>query len=62
MIESGFWIFIAEAALAGVLFVGLIVWVIRGPSKRDRERFEQAQRIQDAGVVRPTDERDRPPQ
>lgn len=52
MIESGFWIFIVEAFVAGALFVGLILWVMRGPSKRDRERFEQATRIQDGGEVR----------
>lgn len=52
MIESGFWIFIVEAFVVGALFVGLILWVMRGPSRRDRERFEQARRIQDNGEVR----------
>lgn len=56
MIESGFWIFIVEALVAGALFVGLIVWVMRGPSRRDRERFERAQRIQDNGQIRDRDE------
>ncbi len=59
MIESGFWIFLLEAALAGGLFIGLIWWVMRGPSKAERERFERAQKIQDAGVIRSVEPKDR---
>jgi|GEM_PF-4402817 len=55
MIDGGFWIFIVEALVAGALFVGLIIWVMRGPSKADRERFEKARRIQDNGKIRERD-------
>ncbi|MFN3628660.1 MAG: hypothetical protein ACK4XK_01180 [Casimicrobiaceae bacterium] len=60
MIESGFWIFIVEAIVAGALFVGLILWVMRGPSKRDRERFEQARAIQSEGRIDPVAQERKP--
>lgn len=44
MIESGFWIFIVEAAVAGLLFVGLIWWVVKGTSAKDRAKMEAARK------------------
>ena len=38
MIESGMWIFLVEAVVAGCLFIGLIWWVVRGTGDRDRKR------------------------
>ena len=38
MIESGMWIFLVEAIVAGCLFIGLIWWVVRGTGDRDRKR------------------------
>lgn len=40
MIESGMWIFLLEAVVAGCLFIGLIWWVVRGTGDRDRKRRE----------------------
>lgn len=40
MIESGFWIFLVEAAVAGGLFIGLIWWIVGGTAERDRKRQE----------------------
>jgi hypothetical protein len=56
MIESGFWIFIVEAAVAGLLFVGLIWWVVKGTSAKDRAKMEEARRnakVQDGGEIKP---------
>jgi hypothetical protein len=44
VIESGFWIFIVEALVAGSLFVGLIWWVVRGTSAKDRAKMDEARR------------------
>jgi hypothetical protein len=60
MIESGFWIFIVEAVIAGALFAGLIWWVVKGTSAKDRAKMEEARRkakVQDNGEVRENDER-----
>ncbi len=54
MIQSGFWIFIVEALVAGGLFAGLIIWVVKGTSAKDRAKMEAARRnakVQDNGVV-----------
>ncbi len=40
MIESGMWIFLVEAAVAGSLFIGLIWWVVKGTGERDRKLKE----------------------
>ena len=40
MIESGFWIFLVEAGVAGSLFAGLIWWVVKGTGERDRKLRE----------------------
>lgn len=40
MIESGFWIFLVEAGVAGSLFAGLIWWVVKGTGDRDRKLRE----------------------
>jgi hypothetical protein len=40
MIESGFWIFLVEAGVAGGLFGGLIWWVVKGTGDRDRRLRE----------------------
>jgi hypothetical protein len=40
MIESGFWIFLVEAAVAGGLFIGLIWWIVGGTAERDRKLRE----------------------
>ncbi|TAG72731.1 MAG: hypothetical protein EAZ24_12215 [Burkholderiales bacterium] len=58
MLESGFWIFIVEAAVAGGLFVGLIWWVMKGTSAKDRAKMEEARRkakVQDGGEIRDND-------
>jgi hypothetical protein len=58
MIESGFWIFIVEAAVAGMLFAGLIWWVVKGTSAKDRAKMEELRRkakVQDNGEVREND-------
>lgn len=55
MLESGFWIFIVEAAVAGGLFAGLIWWVMKGTSAKDRAKMEEARRnakVQDGGEIR----------
>ena len=60
MLESGFWIFIVEAVVAGGLFVGLIWWVMKGTSAKDRAKMEEARRrakVQDGGEIRENDER-----
>jgi hypothetical protein len=44
MIESGFWIFIVEAVVAGLLFAGLIWWVVKGTSAKDRAKMEEARK------------------
>jgi hypothetical protein len=44
MIESGFWIFIVEAVVAGLLFAGLIWWVVKGTSAKDRAKMEAARK------------------
>jgi len=53
MIESGFWIFLVEAAVAGSLFAGLIWWVVRGTGDRDRklrDADEKARRDTEIGT------------
>jgi hypothetical protein len=58
MLESGFWIFIVEAVAAGGLFVGLIWWVMKGTSAKDRAKMEEARRkakVQDGGEIRDND-------
>ena len=40
MIESGLWIFLVEALVAGCLFASLIWWVVRGTGDRDRKLRE----------------------
>jgi hypothetical protein len=60
MIESGFWIFIVEAVVAGLLFAGLIWWVVKGTSAKDRAKMEEARKnakVQDNGEVRDNDNR-----
>ena len=47
MIESGFWIFLVEAAVAGCLFAGLIWWVVRGTGERDRKLREADQKLRE---------------
>lgn len=44
MIESGFWIFIVEAVVAGGLFAALIGWVMKGTSAKDRAKLEAARK------------------
>jgi hypothetical protein len=51
MIESGFWIFLVEGAVAGALFIALIWWVVGGTKKRDEARLRQATKIQENGDV-----------
>jgi hypothetical protein len=51
MIESGFWIFLVEGAVAGLLFLALIWWVVSGTKKRDDERLRNATKIQDTGEI-----------
>jgi hypothetical protein len=56
VIESGFWLFIVEGLVAGLLFAGLIYWVLKGTSAKDRAKMEEARRnarVQDNGEVRP---------
>ena len=56
MIESGFWIFLVEAGAAGLLFAGLIWWVVRGTGDRDRrlrEADEKLRKAADAKSTRP---------
>lgn len=48
MIESGFWIFLVEAAVAGSLFAGLIWWVVRGTGDRDRKLREADEKLRKA--------------
>jgi hypothetical protein len=58
MIESGFWIFLVEAAVAAALFIGLIIWVMRGPSESQKRRYENARKVQHQGeikTIRPED-------
>lgn len=58
MLESGFWIFIVEAVVAGGLFVGLIWWVMKGTSAKDRAKMEEARRkakVQENGEVHEND-------
>ena len=45
MIESGFWIFLVEAGAAGLLFAGLIWWVVRGTGDRDRKLREADEKL-----------------
>ncbi len=45
MIESGFWIFLVEAGVAGSLFAGLIWWVVSGTGERDRKLREAAEKL-----------------
>ena len=45
MIESGFWIFLVEAGVAGCLFAGLIWWVVRGTGDRDRKLREADEKL-----------------
>ena len=57
MIESGFWIFLVEAGVAGGLFVGLIWWVVKGTPERDRKRREfdeQARKAAEEGEKKST--------
>jgi hypothetical protein len=58
MIESGFWIFIVEAVVAGLLFAGLVWWIVKGTSAKDRAKMEEARRnakVQDSGEIREND-------
>ena len=48
MIESGFWIFLVEAAVAGSLFAGLIWWVVSGTGERDRKLREADEQLRKA--------------
>jgi hypothetical protein len=62
MIESGFWIFIVEAVVAGLLFAGLIWWVVKGTSAKDRAKMEEARKnakVQDKGEIRDSASADR---
>ena len=45
MVESGFWIFLVEAGVAGLLFTGLIWWVVRGTGDRDRKLREADEKL-----------------
>jgi hypothetical protein len=45
MIESGFWIFLVEAGAAGLLFTGLIWWVVKGTGDRDRKLREADEKL-----------------
>ena len=45
MIESGFWIFLVEAGVAGCLFAGLIWWVVSGTGERDRKLREADEKL-----------------
>ena len=45
MIESGFWIFLVEAGAAGLLFAGLIWWVVKGTGDRDRKLREADEKL-----------------
>jgi hypothetical protein len=54
MIESGFWIFLVEAAVAGTLFAGLIWWVVRGTGDRDRKLREADEQLRKASEAAPT--------
>lgn len=44
MIESGFWIFLVETLSAGVLFIALIWWVVKGTSAKDRAKMDEARK------------------
>jgi hypothetical protein len=58
VISSGFWLFIVEGLVAGVLFAGLIWWVLKGTSAKDRAKMEEARRnarVQDNGEIKPPD-------
>lgn len=48
MIESGMWIFLVEAVVAGCLFIGLIWWVVKGTGERDRrlKAFDEKARLE----------------
>ena len=45
MIESGFWIFLVEAGVAGSLFAALIWWVVKGTGDRDRMLREADEKL-----------------
>ena len=45
MIKSGFWIFLVEAGVAGLLFTGLIWWVVSGTGERDRKLREADEKL-----------------
>lgn len=45
MVESGFWIFLVEAGVAGLLFTGLIWWVVSGTGERDRKLREADEKL-----------------
>lgn len=47
MIESGFWIFLVEAGVAGSLFAALIWWVVRGTGERDRKLREADEKLRE---------------
>lgn len=51
MIESGFWIFLVEAAVAGGLFIGLIWWIVSGTGERDRKLREYDQAARSAAAA-----------
>jgi hypothetical protein len=56
VIESGFWLFIVEGLVAGILFAALIWWVLKGTSAKDRAKMEEARRkakVQDNGEMKP---------
>ncbi len=52
MIESGFWIFLVEAGAAGLLFAGLIWWVVSGTGARDRKLREADEKLRKAADVK----------
>lgn len=57
MIESGFWIFLVEAAVAGSLFAGLIWWVVRGTGDRDRKLREADEKLRKAAEAEASNKR-----
>jgi hypothetical protein len=56
MIESGFWIFLVEAAVAGGLFIGLIWWIVGGTAERDRKLREHDEAARKAAEAKQSGE------
>ena len=54
MIESGFWIFLVEAGAAGLLFAGLIWWVVKGTGDRDRKLREADEKLRKEAEAKST--------